>query len=104
MEVVHVAANHAGRPLTRWKVVLMNLTLPLLPPLQSTIPEWLTLAIVVISVALALAAVVMMTQQARPAPGDAAGGERYPRRYLDPVLFSSALVVILLAVVVWILR
>jgi hypothetical protein len=75
---------------------------PLAPPAQTSMPDWLLIATIGVSIMLALVAAAMMFVRTRPMPEDEQGQQ--PRRYIDPVLLISAAGVILLALAAWILR
>ena len=75
---------------------------PTIPPLQTGVPDWLALAVVIASIILAVLTLSLMLLRLRPAtdeePGSAPGAVR------DPVLLLSAACVIVLAVAAWLLR
>ena len=73
-----------------------------LSPLQTGVPDWLALAVVITSIGLAVLTLSLMLLKLRPAtdeePGTASGIVR------DPVLLLSVACVIVLAVAAWLLR
>ena len=73
-----------------------------IPLLQTTVPDWLALAVVVASIVLAVVTLSLMLLRLRPAPD----GEpnHAPGIVRDPVLLLSAVCVIALAVAAWLLR
>src|SRR4051812_28302316 len=84
---------------TETRTVLANMSV--VAPLWLDVPNWVSLTIVVASIALALLVIALMFVRVRPASDE---DSRYPDRYLDPVLVISALTVIGLALAVWISR
>jgi hypothetical protein len=75
--------------------------LPSLVPLQTNVPDWLALAVIVASIALAVATVSMMLLRLRPSADEDTSPARVVR---DPVLLTSAVGVVILAVAAWLLR
>jgi hypothetical protein len=71
-------------------------------PLRADVPDWLALSVVIASVALAIVTLSLMLLRLRPAPDQETGNA--PATVRDPVLFLSAIGVILLAVAAWWLR
>ncbi len=72
------------------------------PPMQSGVPDWLALAVVIASIALAVLTLSLMLLRLRPATDDESGS--VPGIVRDPVLLLSAAGVIGLAVAAWLLR
>ena len=75
---------------------------PTIPPLQTSVPDWLALAVVIASIVLAVVTLSLMLLRLRPAPDEESGGTAGIVR--DPVLLLSAACVIALAVAAWLLR
>lgn len=71
------------------------------PVLALAAPGWLSAAIVIAAITLAVATIALMLGRPRAA-GSGEGGEK--RRVVDPLVILSALVVIGLAAAAWLLR
>lgn len=71
------------------------------PVLATSAPGWLAAAIVIVAITLAVATIAMMLARPRATDG---GEDGAGRRFIDPMLILSALVVIALAVAAWLLR
>ena len=75
---------------------------PMISPLQTGVPDWLALAVVIASIVLAVLTLSLMLLRLRPATDEEAGATS--RTVRDPVLLLSAACVIVLAVAAWLLR
>ena len=73
-----------------------------IPLLQTSVPDWLALAVVIASIVLAVVTLSLMLLRLRPAPDEEPGSTAGIVR--DPVLLLSAVCVIALAVAAWLLR
>ena len=71
-------------------------------PLQTGVPDWLALAVVIASIVLAVLTLSLMLLRLRPATDEEPGNTS--RTVRDPVLLLSAACVIALAVAAWLLR
>jgi hypothetical protein len=71
-------------------------------PMQTGVPDWLALAVVIASIVLALLTFSLMLRRLRPAPDQETGGA--PAAVRDPMLLLSVAGVVVLAVVAWLLR
>jgi hypothetical protein len=73
-----------------------------IPLLQTSVPDWLALAVVIASIILAVVTLSLMLLRLRPAPdGEPNHASGIVR---DPVLLLSAACVIALACAAWLLR
>ena len=72
-----------------------------LPLMETGVPDWLALAVIVASVALAALTLSMMLLRLRPSADEDTSTARIVR---DPVLLISALSVVALAIAAWLLR
>jgi hypothetical protein len=70
-------------------------------PLQTGVPDWLALVVVVASVALAVLTLSLMLVRLRPATDEE---QNTPVTVRDPMLLLSAVCVIALAAAAWLLR
>lgn len=75
---------------------------PIIPLLQTSVPGWLALAVVITSIVLAVVTLSLMLLRLRPATDE--HSQDTARAIRDPVLLLSAACVILLAVAAWMLR
>jgi hypothetical protein len=73
-----------------------------IPLLQTSVPDWLALAVVIASIVLAVVTLSLMLLRLRPAPDEEPDSTVGIVR--DPVLLLSAVCVIALAVAAWLLR
>ena len=73
-----------------------------IPLLQTSVPDWLALAVVIASIILAAVTLSLMLLRLRPAPDEELG--RTAGIVRDPVLLVSVAGVIALAVSAWLLR
>lgn len=73
-----------------------------IPPMQTSVPDWLALAVVIASIVLAVLTLSLMLLRLRPAPDGEP--DRVSGIVRDPVLLLSAVCVIALAVAAWLLR
>lgn len=71
------------------------------PVLATSAPDWLSAAIIIVAITLAVATIVLMLVRPREAGSDVAAGGR---RAIDPMLVVSAVVVVALAIAAWLLR
>ena len=71
-------------------------------PLQTALPDWLALAVVVASIVLAVLTFSLVLLRLRPAPDEAS--DSAPATVRDPVLLLSIVSVIVLAIAAWLLR
>lgn len=69
--------------------------------MQTDVPDWLAIAVIIASVLLAVATLSMMLLRLRPSADEDTSTARIVR---DPVLLISAIGVMALAVAAWLLR
>jgi hypothetical protein len=88
---------------TAWSIAAMRIST--IPLLQTSVPDWLALAVVIASITLAVVTLSLMLLRLRPAPdGEPNHASGIVRDPVDPVLLLSAACVIALACAAWLLR